>query len=567
LNSGFVTKRTRRLCASALAPIIVGALLAMIPGFSRSASAATTGVVSDAFARGDGVLGAGWAAMVDGGLAISSQEVVGTNSSYSGDIRIGETYSSDQSSQIAVSSTQLSGGEWVGPAVRAQNNGANTYLGLYFWNNNNPELMLFKRINMSWTQLGAAPTAALAAGTQLTLSAAGSTITFSENGSPVITVTDTSLTGGNPGIMAYGTPRADDWTGTGATGPAPSYTIGGTVSGLTGPVTLQNNGADPITVTANGPFSFDIPAGAYNVTVATNPTGQTCTITNGTGTATTPITNITITCTSSARIQVTFEGTANGIDDYSTVSADDGGTAETLQVLEPTHPAAGVEHNFLFVLPVEPGVGSTYGDGIDTLASLDAEDQYNLTIVEPSFPIDPWYANSSTNAEVQFETFMTTDLVPWVEANLSKTGTEQNWLIGFSKSGIGGQDLILKHPDVFSLAASWDFPADMSSYDQFGASSSNNYGTQQNFAENYQLTPAFVSAHSQGFTTSDRIWIGGYEAFQSDMVDYDALLTSEGIVHTLGAMQPIAHRWDSGWVPEALAALYSDSRSLSSSGS
>ena len=29
--------------------------------------------------------------------------------------------------------------------------------------------------------------------------------------------------------------------------------------------------------------------------------------------------------------------------------------------------------------------------------------------------------------------------------------------------------------------------------------------------------------------TNNRIWIGGYFAFQTDMSDYDALLTSQGI--------------------------------------
>ena len=57
---------------------------------------------------------------------------------------------------------------------------------------------------------------------------------------------------------------------------------------------------------------------------------------------------------------------------------------------------------------------------------------------------------------------MTSELEPWVKANLATTGTEQNWLIGFSKSGIGAEDLLLKHPDLFTLAATWDFPADMS---------------------------------------------------------------------------------------------------------
>ena len=106
-----------------------------------------------------------------------------------------------------------------------------------------------------------------------------------------------------------------------------------------------------------------------------------------------------------------------------------------------------------------------------TLEAANAQNQYNLTIIEPSFAIEPWYADNPNDPNLQYETFMTSELVPWVKANLATTGTEQNWLIGFSKSGIGAQDLLLKHPDLFTLAASWDFPADMSSYDQFGKSS------------------------------------------------------------------------------------------------
>ena len=112
------------------------------------------------------------------------------------------------------------------------------------------------------------------------------------------------------------------------------------------------------------------------------------------------------------------------------------------------------------------------------------------------------------------------------------TGHEQNWLIGFSKSGIGAQDLLLKHPDLFATAASWDFPADMASYNQFGSSSADNYGTDANFQANYRLTPSFVEAHKTPFVANNRIWIGGYQAFQTDVTDYDSLLTSEGILHT-----------------------------------
>jgi Putative esterase len=254
-----------------------------------------------------------------------------------------------------------------------------------------------------------------------------------------------------------------------------------------------------------------------------------------------------------------------GIATYRVTSRGNGYGPQTLRVLTPADPASGIPHNFLIVLPVEAGLGSTFGDGLATLRALDAQDKYNLTIVEPTFAIDPWYANDPKNPKLRYETFMTKVLVPWIKRNLATTGHERVWLIGFSKSGLGAQDLILKHPGVFALAASWDSPFDMSSYDEFGDDSAANYGTAANFQDNYRLTGAFLYAHRVPFLTSDRIWIGGYGVFQADDSDYDALLTSEGILHSTETPQYMAHRWDSGWVPIALAALYQDSLSRSGS--
>ncbi len=69
--------------------------------------------------------------------------------------------------------------------------------------------------------------------------------------------------------------------------PPMNFKVGGTVSGLSGALVLQNNGADNLTLTANGAFSFAglLPAGSnYNVGVTTQPAGQDCTISNGSGT-------------------------------------------------------------------------------------------------------------------------------------------------------------------------------------------------------------------------------------------------------------------------------------------
>lgn len=81
---------------------------------------------------------------------------------------------------------------------------------------------------------------------------------------------------------------------------APRFTVGGMVSGLAGTLVLRNNGGDDLTVSANGSFTFatSLPAGsAYNVTVRTQPTGQSCTVSGALGTVGSGnVTTVNVTC-------------------------------------------------------------------------------------------------------------------------------------------------------------------------------------------------------------------------------------------------------------------------------
>ncbi len=61
--------------------------------------------------------------------------------------------------------------------------------------------------------------------------------------------------------MTYGTAKADNWAG-GRRLRRATYSVGGTVSGLSGSVVLQDNGGDDLTVSANGPFAFATQLGA-----------------------------------------------------------------------------------------------------------------------------------------------------------------------------------------------------------------------------------------------------------------------------------------------------------------
>lgn len=89
-----------------------------------------------------------------------------------------------------------------------------------------------------------------------------------------------------------------------AAAPTPTYAVGGTVSGLTGSLVLQNNGGDALGVSANGPFAFATAisdGSAYAVTVSSQPSGQTCEVASGAGTiAGADVSNVSVTCADTA---------------------------------------------------------------------------------------------------------------------------------------------------------------------------------------------------------------------------------------------------------------------------
>ena len=116
-----------------------------------------------------------------------------------------------------------------------------------------------------------------------------------------------------------------------ASGPAPTYTLGGTVADLSGSgLVLQNNGSNDLTVAVNATnFAFpgSVASGsAYNVSVRTQPTApsQNCTVANATGTANANVANVAITCTTST---YTVGGTISGLTGSGLALRLNGGTA------------------------------------------------------------------------------------------------------------------------------------------------------------------------------------------------------------------------------------------------
>ncbi|MDO9170828.1 MAG: FlgD immunoglobulin-like domain containing protein, partial [bacterium] len=68
-----------------------------------------------------------------------------------------------------------------------------------------------------------------------------------------------------------------DWIIRAETAGSALFSVGGTVSGLSGSLTLRNNGGDDLTLTSDGPFTFATPlldGSPYEVSISSSPPGQ-----------------------------------------------------------------------------------------------------------------------------------------------------------------------------------------------------------------------------------------------------------------------------------------------------
>jgi hypothetical protein len=155
-------------------------------------------------------------------------------------------------------------------------------------------------------------------------------------------------------------------TGGSATGPVTTpttKTVGGTVTGLTGAgMVIEDNGADDLTIIANGNFTFKTAVtSAYAVTIKTQPGSptQNCTVAFGSGTATTNITNVQINCGSG----LTVGGSVSGLIGTGLVLQNNG--TNNFQV-------TGTGNvNFTFSSPIT--VGATYAVTVLTQPSTPAQ--------------------------------------------------------------------------------------------------------------------------------------------------------------------------------------------------
>jgi uncharacterized repeat protein (TIGR03803 family) len=176
---------------------------------------------------------------------------------------------------------------------------------------------------------------------------------------------------------ASGTMPASNVAGVVITCSDQSYTVGGTISGLASSGMVLVNGSDAFAVNS-GASSFTMPTAvaytsAYAVTVQTQPTGLTCSVSNGTGTmSSAAVTNIAVTCSANT---YTVGGTISGLTATGLVLLDNGGDATAVSANATQFTMnTGVAYGSVYAVTVQTpptGLVCSVSNGTSTMGAAD----------------------------------------------------------------------------------------------------------------------------------------------------------------------------------------------------
>lgn len=222
-----------------------------------------------------------------------------------------------------------------------------------------------------------------------------------------------------------------------------------------------------------------------------------------------------------------------------------------VRVLLPSPLDATKKYPVVYLLPVEAGRESRYGDAIAVARELDAANKFQVICVAPSFAALPWYADHPTDAKLAQEAYFVQEIVPFVERTYPAMAERRGRLLcGFSKSGWGAWSLLLRHPDLFERAASWDAPLQMDAPGKYGSGPI--FGTAENFAH-YQITK-LLAARADELKSSSRLVLLGYGGFLDHRPIHEQL-ENLGVPHVCQDGPKTPHVWSSEWMKPALEAL------------
>ncbi len=152
------------------------------------------------------------------------------------------------------------------------------------------------------------------------------------------------------------------------------------------------------------------------------------------------------------------------------------------------------------VLYLLHGYSGNENDWITKVPGIkDYSDLYQFIIVCPDGGFSSWYFDSPVDPKMKYETFISKELVSWVDENFSTRNTKAGRAItGLSMGGHGALYLAFRHQDVFGAAGSMSggvdirpFPNNWDLSKRLGEYAENKTNWEENSDINlvYKLTP------------------------------------------------------------------------------
>ncbi|HKW38360.1 MAG TPA: S8 family peptidase [Burkholderiales bacterium] len=241
--------------------------------------------------------------------------------------------------------------------------------------------------------------------------------------------------------------------------PPPTYTVGGNVTGLTGTVVIQLNGAGDLSFSANSPFTFAarLTAGSvFGVAVLSQPATQTCVVDNGSGLMPgANVTNVAVSCSALAGFSI---GTASDPLAFQQWHLKNTGALGLQNAFSDTFGTVGVDIN------VDPVFGLGYtGAGVTVAVADSGLEIAHEDLAANVIPGGSWNFNNNT-----------TDPTNTIDSD-GDHGTSVSGLIAMaannSKGGIGvAPRARLRGLNFLSMTP---FPTEQAFLDSIGASNAN----------------------------------------------------------------------------------------------
>ena len=232
-----------------------------------------------------------------------------------------------------------------------------------------------------------------------------------------------------------------------------------------------------------------------------------------------------------------------------------GGAETAIHVLRPSKMVEGKRYPVLYLLPVIDGEAA-WGKPFEIAQEENFPDKYGVICVMATYPRGTLYCNHPTKRNQQDESYFVEDVVPFVDEHYPTIAEARGRsLVGFCASGSGGLWLMLRHLDLFGKVAAWDAWLDLNHMIE---ADEKLFGTNENYRDYAVLNQIDRHAHKliDGPTRivmmayrNERDGVHSVHRFHDKLFDY-------GIPHVFEFHEAEAHRWDSGWLPRAVAYLF-----------